>query len=370
MEMASSGTMGRSNLLVGREVFKIRPATMLQPQGLTIPSLLGVLVEHSTSLTFNTPGYLNGENENSYSFGGTCVGLDGESLSYTISQQGLADSITGTASCNQGTWGVQSLNLATSALSEGEFNIKISSSITTSNATAIKDTVAPELTGLSDDDTPTKSKTWNWQCNNDPDCKYRHIITPDNDSPPYTFSESHLYDTQVTSTKDSGSDTFYLHVQAVDSAGNESEVTTVSALIDNTAPTSPTIVVPGGGTYSFGDSLTFTVTYNENIILHGGEPFIQLAIGAATVSANYVAGESNGGILIFRYDIATNNLDEDGIQWNGGEIKFTGGAGSIQDQAGNHAPTTGPTIPSLLGVLVDHSTSLTFNTQGLSMEII
>ena len=332
--------------------------------GLTIPSLLGVLVEHSTSLTFNTPEYLNGDNLNSYHFDGICEGLDDESLSYTISQQGLAESITGTATCTQGTWGVQFLNLVTSGLSEGEFNIEISSSITTSNATVVIDTVAPELTGLSDDDIPAKSKTWNWQCNNDPDCKYRHIITPDNDSPPYTFSEGHLYDTQVTSTKDSGSDTFYLHVQAVDSAGNESEVITISALIDNTAPSSPTIVVPWDGTYGHGISLTFTVIYNENITLHGGGPFIQLTIGTATEDVPYVAEESSGEILTFRYDIANNDLDGDGIQWNDGEIKFTGGQGSIQDQAGNHAPTTGLTIPSLLGVLVEHSTSLTFNTPG------
>ena len=330
--------------------------------GFSLPSLSSILVDHASSLTLDVRPYLNDENDHSYDFGGNCLGFNGQTLTYTISQQSLATDLTGSASCTNGIWEIQGLDLSTD-LSDGEFTLAISSTTSvTASATIIKDTASPELLGLTNDDIPTNNKVWNWQCNSDPTCEYRHVITDNNDNPPYVFADNHNYDTKTSFSKNSGNGTFYLHVQGKDQAGNESTVTTVSAVIDTTAPSLPTILVPENKIHRLGSHLTFTVTYNENITLEGGEPFIELTIGTSPQNATYVAAESSGGVLIFRYDIAPNDLDEDGIHWNDSEIKFTGGQGSIQDQAGNHAPTTGLTIPSLSGVLVDYFTSLTFNT--------
>ena len=316
--------------------------------GLTIPSLLGVLVDHSTSLTFNTPGYLNGENENSYSFSGTCVGLDGESLNYTISQQGLADSITGTATCTQGAWGVQSLNLATSALSEGEFNIEISSSITTSNATAVKDTIAPELTGLSDDDTPTKSKTWNWGCDHgQSECKYRFAVNNNNS---HEFTNSDGYSTVEEASQTSGNETYYLHVQAKDRAGNKSGVRTVSAIIDNRAPTvSGSIGVPANGFYTQGQILNFTATFSENIVVQGTS-FLRLTLGSKERNAEYTpTPDGDANIMTFSYEVRTGDLALDGIEMT--DTVYLND-GSIRDAAGNDAIVTDLSIPSLTGLWV------------------
>ncbi|ETR66042.1 MAG: hypothetical protein OMM_13335, partial [Candidatus Magnetoglobus multicellularis str. Araruama] len=91
------------------------------------------------------------------------------------------------------------------------------------------DTINPMINHLSNDINPNKSKTWNWSANEN--CSYRFNIDQNT-----SWTPSGNFSSITTTTKDSGDGKWYLHVQARDFAGNLSEVKTVSALLDNTAP--------------------------------------------------------------------------------------------------------------------------------------
>lgn len=99
------------------------------------------------------------------------------------------------------------------------------------------DSAAPSITGLSDDSSWAKSKTWSWGCNEA--CTYRYMIdTNPATTPTGTFSAT------SSASQTSGTGIYYLHVQAMDAAGNVS-TTHVSAKLDNTAPAGVTSVLDG-----------------------------------------------------------------------------------------------------------------------------
>ena len=85
------------------------------------------------------------------------------------------------------------------------------------------------MTGLVSDTTPTNSKTWNWNCSNSP-CTFRSVI---NRSPTHTLSGTYNTDSNTTKALNSGEEEgiYYLHVQAKDSSSNESDVKTVSFIL-------------------------------------------------------------------------------------------------------------------------------------------
>lgn len=92
------------------------------------------------------------------------------------------------------------------------------------------DNAAPSIIGLANDTNPQKTKTWSWSCSENP-CSYRYAI----DTTAVT-NPSSSYGSAFTISQNSGTGTYYLHVQAIDGAGNISTVIHVSAIIDNTAP--------------------------------------------------------------------------------------------------------------------------------------
>ncbi len=94
----------------------------------------------------------------------------------------------------------------------------------------VPDLVPPTVTGLSDDDEPRRSKTWNWGAT-EAAISFRHGTDSDPEGVP-----SGDYDAVTTATQGGGDGLYYLHVQARDEAGNESAVVTVRAWLDNTAP--------------------------------------------------------------------------------------------------------------------------------------
>lgn len=91
------------------------------------------------------------------------------------------------------------------------------------------DSTAPVVTGLSDDTTYALSKTWTWGCNET--CTYRYVI----DTNPIT-APSGSYTGVFSATQSSGTGDYYIHVQARDSAGNESAVMHALAKLDNDGP--------------------------------------------------------------------------------------------------------------------------------------
>ncbi len=95
------------------------------------------------------------------------------------------------------------------------------------------DDIPPNVTGLTDSTTPIRSKTWNWDADETATFRFEVDQNP-------SWTPTGLYSSVNTTTLNSVDGTWYLHVQAKDTANNESIVITVSALLDNTA------LVPAG----------------------------------------------------------------------------------------------------------------------------
>lgn len=98
------------------------------------------------------------------------------------------------------------------------------------NALIAADFTAPTITGLTNDATYRKSKTWTWD-SNDATATYRYSIDQSAGGTP-----SGSYSSTKTAAQSSGDGTYYIHVQATDPYVNASSVTSVSALLDNTTP--------------------------------------------------------------------------------------------------------------------------------------
>ena len=118
----------------------------------------------------------------------------------------------------------------------------------------------PSITGLTNDSTPTRSKTWNWSSDNPDTDTYRYLI---NQSVSSTISTS--YGSGTTASVSVGTGTYYIHVQAKDVSENEGDVTTVSAILDNTGP----IV-----TLSSGTTNSFVLGFGETLYDVGGTAFV------------------------------------------------------------------------------------------------
>ncbi|GLC79410.1 hypothetical protein LBYZC6_15240 [Lacrimispora brassicae] len=119
-----------------------------------------------------------------------------------------------------------------------------------------------------------------------------------------------------------------------------------------TAPTVTSVTVPGNGTYSAGNNLDFTVTFDENVTVNtsSGTPYLSLIIGSTSRQATYVSG-SGASNLVFRYTVQAGDSDSNGISI--GSLILNGG--TIQDGAGNNANLTLNSVGNMTGVLVDTS---------------
>ena len=116
-----------------------------------------------------------------------------------------------------------------------------SSTTTTASTSTTTTTMNPlEVTGIANDTAAKPSKTWAWDCEHesgdtdDGDCEFRFAI---NQSDSYTFSDSDDYEDRKTATKSRGEDgTYYLHVQAKNANDVESDVETVSFILESATP--------------------------------------------------------------------------------------------------------------------------------------
>jgi Ca2+-binding RTX toxin-like protein len=109
----------------------------------------------------------------------------------------------------------------------------------------------------------------------------------------------------------------------------------------------PAFSLPPNGTYTTGQSLTFTVNFSEEVLVTG-VPVLPLTIGSTTRNATYSSG-SGTTRLTFTYRIAAGDLDTNGITVGNG-IALNGG--TIKDVAGNNSVLSVPVVNSA-GILVD-----------------
>lgn len=117
--------------------------------------------------------------------------------------------------------------------------------------------------------------------------------------------------------------------------------------VDTVGPTITSITPPAPATYAGGQNMNFTVNFSENVTV-AGFPRIAMVIGFATKYATYVSG-SGSTALLFRYTVATGDLDSDGITLNS-PLDLNGG--TLRDAATNSANLTF-TAPNTTGVRVD-----------------
>ena len=146
-----------------------------------------------------------------------------QSASHTFSNEAYSSATTATQSTGNGTY---YLHVQAKDAANNESSVVSVSAVLSQGAFGV--------TGISPDSTPTPSKTWNWGCGGGGTCTYRHVI---NTEETHVFDTGDSYGSTTTATKDTGDGTYYLHVQARGSDNRETEVTSVSVILDNTAPT-------------------------------------------------------------------------------------------------------------------------------------
>lgn len=120
---------------------------------------------------------------------------------------------------------------------------------------------------------------------------------------------------------------------------------TATVSIDGTAATISTVSVPTAGTYTPGDSLSFTVNWNEAVDVTG-TPALNLTIGGSARQANYASGTGTSA-TVFNYTVQSGEEGAVSI------TSLTLDGGTIKDAVGNDATLTLNSIGDTSGVLVD-----------------
>ena len=131
---------------------------------------------------------------------------------------------------------------ATQATGDGTYYIHVQAQDQAGNqgdvvtVSAQLDASPPVVTGIQNDLTLTRSKTWTWGCNKR-SCSYRYVI---NSNLSHSFSSSNSFGSDNRATSDPNrtrsNGTWYLHVQARDSGNNVGAVKRVSFEVDVTSP--------------------------------------------------------------------------------------------------------------------------------------
>ncbi|QIL19344.1 autotransporter domain-containing protein [Thermomonas sp. HDW16] len=160
-------------------------------------------------------------------------------------------------------------------------------------------------------------------------------------------------DTQITATAPAGSGTVDVIVTTPGGTSAASQYTYIPP------PAVTSVAVPAAGRYLSGETLDFTVTFNEAVTVTG-TPQLAVVIGTTTVQAAYLSG-SGSNALVFRYTVVAGDSDNDGIAL--GALSANGG--SVQDAVGNDADLTLNNVAGTTGVLVgQQSQTITFDVQA------
>ncbi|QHS59819.1 Ig-like domain-containing protein [Chitinophaga agri] len=113
---------------------------------------------------------------------------------------------------------------------------------------------------------------------------------------------------------------------------------TLNLTYDATGPVVTSVTVPADGYYNEGNTLNFSVTFNEDIAVNipaGNDPTLSIIIGTATVNATYT-GKTAANALGFSYTVVDGDQDMDGITI--GTLTLNGS--TVQDAVNNNANLT------------------------------
>jgi hypothetical protein len=125
------------------------------------------------------------------------------------------------------------------------------------NISWIIDTVSPIITGLENDYSPSKQKVWTWDAIDDNVTSFRYMI----DKSEFWNDPSGVYADVREAILSDEDGTWYLHVQAKDAAGHESDIHTVMVRMDNTPPIATVLGLPPTQTNS--TSVTLQVSGDD-----------------------------------------------------------------------------------------------------------
>jgi hypothetical protein len=129
-----------------------------------------------------------------------------------------------------------------------------------------------------------------------------------------------------------------------DAVGNPARLTlpavnTRNVLVDAVPPSVTGLTIPAAATYKKGQTLSFTVTFTEAVLVTG-VPRLQAVIGTTLRSITYVRGTGTKS-LVFSYKIQATDKDADGIAL---QSQIVLGTGTIRDRGGNPTILTLPSI--------------------------
>ena len=285
---------------------------------------------------------------------GTCLNRKDLMVTVTVSEGSSAQELSGEVTCGDSTSRKWDMSLDMSPLDDGVLSVGASVVGTdgkTHDATDIsfnKDTVKPRVGGLFEDQRPKKSKSWEWECRDANDCSFRHIVTMNNS---HSFSDDVYGDMSTVSQGGASTGTYYLYVQAKDAAGNESDVKSVSAILDNTASRISSVIIVSKA-YLGGAQMDFRVVFDE-VVEVTGIPRLGFILDDNVIRyANYERG-GGGTDLIFRYVVAGTDSDSNGIEIPTLSLDLTQGVTTIQDQGKNDVITTFTMPTNLSNVTLD-----------------
>lgn len=289
-------------------------ATLSYSGGSVISSAITVALDFSESITGFTLTDLNVTN-------GSVTGLSGSGASYTFT-------LTPTSQ------GQVIVELPTTQVVDAAGNPNTA----LTSLTLDFDSLAPSVTGLSNDLTWAKTKTWNWGCSET--CDYRFVVDTNASTTP-----SGAFSNTVTASQLTGSGSYYLHVQARDEAGNLSTVTHVQARLDNTLPVAATSVVDQVTKSSLTTSpvITFVAGSDAHSGVNRYEARVlrtsdsaEMATWAPFVSGNILSGLSL--VTNTSYKIQIQVVDE------------AGNTSAVAASDGWIADTTAPSAPTALAL--------------------
>ena len=146
--------------------------------------------------------------------------------------------------------------------------------------------------------------------------------------------------------------TLTLTVSQTDTASNVGTATQ-SITIDKAAPTTPAITTSqSAATLKIGDTIVFTVTYNEDVVVTGN-PTLNVTVGSSTKTAACVIDGSDAKIVNCTYTVAENDADSDGIEIPASALSANDSTNSIKDAVGNEAAINNTTWAKPVAINVD-----------------
>ncbi|BDD01045.1 Ig-like domain-containing protein [Persicobacter psychrovividus] len=140
------------------------------------------------------------------------------------------------------------------------------------------------------------------------------------------------------------------------------ESTVVNIIDDDQSPMVTLVDVPAAKTYLLGETMSFTVSFDQ-VMTVSGTPLLNLLLETGNIAAEYKSGNGTN-VLTFEYTVMVNDEEMTAVQ----VIDLVLNGGGIVDTHGNPADLTLNNISSTAGVLVDAKINLEANVTPNPVE--